>query len=170
MASTTSDERAVYLSSRREDTHELRIRPNANANGGIRRKSEPTSRGTKSNNNTNNNDIITGEFDHSKSTLMSNAVRGRTFLLSCIAVLIMLFLYFGSSSKSQPSSTVGRYLTWEEAPASIEEFDHDNDKRVCRLPILSVEEWEMGRYWEREMPVIVKNVTDGWPALEHWTK
>ncbi len=112
---------------------------------------------------------------------MSNAVRGRTFLFSCIAVMIMLFVllghannlhyyHLGSSSESQPSSTLGRYLTWEEAPASREEFDHDNDKRVCRLPILSVEEWEMGRYWEREIPVIVKNVTDRWPALEHWTK
>ena len=35
---------------------------------------------------------------------------------------------------------------------------------------ISVEEWEEGRYWERDVPVIVRNVTDHWKALEHWTK
>eukprot|EP00804_Cyclotella_cryptica_P011474 CCRYP_016394-RB/>CCRYP_016394-RB protein AED:0.43 eAED:0.43 QI:195/1/1/1/1/1/4/148/320 len=64
----------------------------------------------------------------------------------------------------------GHYPTWEDAPASAEEFDHDNDKSICRLPIISVAEWETGRYWEKEEPVIVKNVTDGWMALQHWTK
>jgi hypothetical protein len=62
------------------------------------------------------------------------------------------------------------YSTWEEAPISAGEFDHENDRNVCRLPIISVDEWESGRYWEREEPVIVRNVTDGWGALEHWTK
>jgi len=65
---------------------------------------------------------------------------------------------------------LGKYNTWEEAPASTKEFDHDNNKKVCRLPIISVDEWESGRYWEKEEPCIVKNVTDGWLALEHWTK
>ena len=65
---------------------------------------------------------------------------------------------------------LGQYNTWEEAPASTKEFDHDNNKKVCRLPIISVDEWESGRYWEKEEPCIVKNVTDGWLALEHWTK
>jgi len=68
------------------------------------------------------------------------------------------------------SSLLGPYATWEDAPASTEEFDHDNDKSVCRLPIISVEEWEAGRYWERNEPVLVQNVTDGWAAMEHWTK
>eukprot|EP00985_Skeletonema_marinoi_P032860 scaffold39814_cov329-Skeletonema_marinoi.AAC.1 len=63
-----------------------------------------------------------------------------------------------------------RYKTWEEAPASYEEFDHDNDPSVCRLPIVTVEEWEKNRMWESETPVIVKNVTDGWKALENWSK
>ena len=62
------------------------------------------------------------------------------------------------------------YETWEDAPASWGEFGHDNDPGVCGIPVLSVEEWEEGRYWEREEPVLVRNVTDGWPALEHWTK
>ena len=75
-----------------------------------------------------------------------------------------------SSCDSSSPSSLGRYPTWEAAPASREEFDHDNDKDVCRLQILSVEEWEAGRYWEKDEPVIVKNVTDGWQALEHWTK
>lgn len=64
----------------------------------------------------------------------------------------------------------GPYGTWEEAPSSVEEFDHDNRKSVCRLPVVSVEEWERGRYWEGEEPVIVQNVTGGWLALDHWTK
>lgn len=62
------------------------------------------------------------------------------------------------------------YETWEDAPASWEEFGHDNDPSVCGIPVLSVEEWEEGRYWEREEPVLVRNATDGWSALEHWTK
>lgn len=57
-----------------------------------------------------------------------------------------------------------------DAPASTEEFDHDNDPEVCGLPILTVEEWEAGRYWEGKKPVIVKNVTAGWAAMEHWKK
>lgn len=65
---------------------------------------------------------------------------------------------------------LGRYPRWDDAPTSAEEFDHDNDKTVCRLPVISVEEWEAGRYWEGEEPVIVQNVIEGWPALEHWTK
>jgi len=66
--------------------------------------------------------------------------------------------------------SLGRYKTWDEAPASYEEFDHDNDPSVCRLPFVTVEEWEKNRMWEGETPVIVKNVTDNWKALEHWTK
>lgn len=75
------------------------------------------------------------------------------------------------ASKAEPSSLGSYpYATWEDAPASYEEFDHDNDERVCRLPIISVEEWEEGRYWEGDEPVLVQNVTEGWAALEHWKK
>ena len=62
------------------------------------------------------------------------------------------------------------YLNWEDAPASRDEFDHDNDPSVCGIPVLTVEEWEAGRYWEGSKPVLVKNVTDGWAALKHWKK
>lgn len=140
----------------------MRNRSNAinnNANGGSgsrRRKAEPRSNGIKS---------------KSKSSFLSKEV------LSCISValIILIVLLMGytnlniNESDSQ-STSLGLYATWEEAPASIHEFDHDNDKTVCRLPIITVEEWETGRYWEREVPVIVKNVTDAWPALKHWTK
>ena len=71
---------------------------------------------------------------------------------------------------TEQQTNLGQYNTWEEAPASTKEFDHDNNKKVCRLPIIDVEEWESGRYWEKDEPCIVKNVTDGWLALEHWTK
>jgi len=33
-----------------------------------------------------------------------------------------------------------------------------------------VEEWEVGRYWEGNQPVLVKNATDGWAALNNWKK
>jgi len=33
-----------------------------------------------------------------------------------------------------------------------------------------MEEWEAGRYWEKDKPVLVKNATDGWKALNHWKK
>jgi hypothetical protein len=107
--------------------------------------------------------------------VLNNAVRVRVTSLMVILLLAMLGyakFYHGSSERqsSSSSSSLGRYPTWEAAPASKDEFDHDNEKSVCRLPILSVEEWEAGKYWEREVPVIVKNVTDGWMALEHWTK
>eukprot|EP00804_Cyclotella_cryptica_P020021 CCRYP_007896-RA/>CCRYP_007896-RA protein AED:0.46 eAED:0.46 QI:229/1/0.66/1/0.5/0.66/3/0/148 len=75
----------------------------------------------------------------------------------------LLGLYGASSYETQ-------YENWEDAPASREEFDHDNDPEVCGLPILTVEEWEAGRYWEGNKPVIVKNVTAGWAAMEHWKK
>lgn len=162
MASTTSHERAVYLSSRRDATH-VRNRSNAinnNANGGSgsrRRKAEPRSNGTIK--------------SKSKSSFLSKEV------LSCISVamIILIVLLMGytnlnNNESDSQSTSLGLYATWEEAPSSIHEFDHDNDKTVCRLPIITVEEWETGRYWEREVPVIVKNVTDAWPALKHWTK
>mmetsp|Transcript_27890 Transcript_27890/g.58918 ORF Transcript_27890/g.58918 Transcript_27890/m.58918 type:complete len:194 (-) Transcript_27890:11-592(-) len=57
---------------------------------------------------------------------------------------------------------------WEDGPSSWEEFGHDNDPEVCGVPVLTVEEWESGKYWEGSKPVIVKNVTEGWAALNHW--
>mmetsp|Transcript_25972 Transcript_25972/g.55845 ORF Transcript_25972/g.55845 Transcript_25972/m.55845 type:complete len:363 (-) Transcript_25972:131-1219(-) len=59
-------------------------------------------------------------------------------------------------------------LDWEDGPTSWEEFGHDNDPSVCSLRFLTVEEWEAGKYWEGDQPVIVKNVTDGWAALNNW--
>jgi hypothetical protein len=99
--------------------------------------------------------------------------------LYCLVRIVLVEAYAGvdlscaegdASCAAASSSVFGRYSTWEEAPSSSEEFDHDNDGTICRLPIISVEEWERGLYWEREEPVIVRNVTDGWMALEHWTK
>eukprot|EP00581_Thalassiosira_minuscula_P008321 CAMPEP_0183703902 /NCGR_PEP_ID=MMETSP0737-20130205/1453_1 /TAXON_ID=385413 /ORGANISM="Thalassiosira miniscula, Strain CCMP1093" /LENGTH=453 /DNA_ID=CAMNT_0025930705 /DNA_START=18 /DNA_END=1379 /DNA_ORIENTATION=- len=57
---------------------------------------------------------------------------------------------------------------WEDGPSSWQEFGHDNDPNVCGLPVLTVEEWEAGKYWEGNKPVIVKNVTDGWAANHNW--
>jgi len=102
-------------------------------------------------------------------------------LLLCIIVTLLVAAIFASpeSCTEGPGTCTydenekiyfGNYSTWEEAPNSLDEFDHDNSKHICGLPILTVEEWEEGRFWEAENPVIVKNVTAGWRALVHWTK
>ena len=59
---------------------------------------------------------------------------------------------------------------WEDGPSSWEEFGHDNDPNVCGLPLLTVEEWEAGRHWLGDKPVLVSGVTDGWAALSNWKK
>jgi len=90
--------------------------------------------------------------------------------------LTALFVILSTKAQSQTCSddgtciNTGRYKTWEDSPASWAEFGHDNDKSICRLPIITVEEWENGQYWLKMEPVIVKNITDGWGALQHWTK
>ena len=62
------------------------------------------------------------------------------------------------------------FLEWGDGPSSRDEFDHNNDPRVCGVEFLTVDEWEAGRHWERQQPVIVRNVTAGWAALTHWKK
>ena len=60
------------------------------------------------------------------------------------------------------------HLNWEDGTTSWDEFGHDNSPDMCNLPILTVEEWEAGKYWERDQPAIVRNVTKGWAALHSW--
>jgi len=59
---------------------------------------------------------------------------------------------------------------WEDGPSSWNKFGHDNDPAMCGLSVLTVEEWEAGKYWDGNKPVLVRNVTDGWAALENWKK
>jgi hypothetical protein len=59
-------------------------------------------------------------------------------------------------------------LRWDDGPSSWDEFGHDNDPDVCRMRTITVEEWESGRYWRGNVPVMVKNVTAGWDANVHW--
>ena len=112
-----------------------------------------------------------------KSATTNNHKTMNMGVLSAVVVVLALaydnFRLRFNTSHAQPQNgeiKLGRYKTWEEAPASYEEFGHDNDPSVCRLPIVSVEEWEEKRMWEGETPVIVKNVTQNWKALQHWTK
>ena len=100
------------------------------------------------------------------------SIRKGAFIFTNIEAFLALIygINVGTPSTCTSEISLGRYLTWEDAPSSRDEFDHGNDKRLCGLPIVSVEQWEAGRLWEGEQPVIVKNVTDGWKALEHWTK
>ena len=58
-------------------------------------------------------------------------------------------------------------LNWEDGYASWDEFGHDNSEN-CNVPKLTVEEWEAGKFWKGDTPVIVKNVTDDWAALTNW--
>jgi len=97
-----------------------------------------------------------------------------------IRLLILLTAWICASSdpscagvdvnESSTQINTGRYATWEDAPASIEEFDHDNNEDICRLPIISLKKWEAGKFWLYNQPFIVTNVTDDWPALRRWTK
>lgn len=91
-------------------------------------------------------------------------------LLISIVIVILVFIGIAYYTSFGSSSSIIRYSTWENAPSSLQEFDHDNDASVCRLPIITVNEWENNRYWERDVPVIVQNVTDTWMANMHWTK
>ena len=61
-------------------------------------------------------------------------------------------------------------LEWEDGPSSWEEFGHDNDPSVCGVQRLTVAEWEAGRYWKKNRPVIVTNATAGWAAMHRWRK
>ena len=75
-----------------------------------------------------------------------------------------------TNTDNDPNSPYTKYKDWEDAPASWEEYGHDNDPYVCGVERLTVEEWEKGRYWNKNKPVIVMNVTAEWPAAKHWTK
>jgi len=75
-----------------------------------------------------------------------------------------------TNTDNDPNSPYTKYKDWEDAPASWEEYGHDNDPYVCGVERLTVEEWEKGKYWNKNKPVIVMNVTDQWPAVKHWTK
>jgi hypothetical protein len=108
-----------------------------------------------------------------KTVAIATIMTAASAHLRALTTILALFRTTADQSCSTADETcvdTGRYKTWEESPASWEEFGHDNDKSICRLPIISVEEWEKGQYWLRQEPVIVKNVTKGWGALEHWTK
>ena len=57
---------------------------------------------------------------------------------------------------------------WEDGHSSWDEFGHDNDPSVCRMRTMTVDEWEAGRHWRGNVPVMVTNVTDGWVANVNW--
>ncbi len=61
-------------------------------------------------------------------------------------------------------------MEWEDGPSSWMEFGHDNDDSVCGLRLITLDEWEGGRHWELDVPVLVSGVTDGWKALYNWKK
>ena len=55
---------------------------------------------------------------------------------------------------------------WEDGHASWEEFGHNNEH--CNLQTITVQEWEDGKYWEKDDPVLVTGVTEHWAANENW--
>jgi hypothetical protein len=59
-------------------------------------------------------------------------------------------------------------LRWDDGPSSWDEFGHDNDPDVCRMRTMTVAEWESGRHWRNDVPVMVTNVTAGWAANVNW--
>lgn len=91
-------------------------------------------------------------------------------LALCAAVLALAARAAGGDGEGEGDVVDygNHHSEWEDGPASWEEFGHDNDPDVCGLPRLTVEEWEAGRHWEGSRPVLVKDVTKGWAALENW--
>ena len=78
-----------------------------------------------------------------------------------------------SDHEAETETTIdygNRNVEWEDGPTSWDEFGHDNAQDVCGIPNISVEEWEAGRYWEGDTPVIIRNVTNGWAALHTMKK
>ena len=57
---------------------------------------------------------------------------------------------------------------WEDGHSSWDEFGHDNDPSVCKMRTMTAGEWEAGRHWRNNVPVMVTNVTDSWAANFHW--
>ena len=86
------------------------------------------------------------------------------------ATLLALATVAGSQDAAEEIDYGNHNLEWEDGPTSWEEFGHANAPDVCGLPVLTVEEWEAGKYWEGNKPVLVKNMTDGWAALTNWKK
>lgn len=89
-------------------------------------------------------------------------------LIASFAAALNAETCLGCALNTDEESPYTKYKDWEDAPASWEEYGHDNS--VCGVPRLTVEQWEKGKYWQRNKPVIVMNVTEQWPAVEHWKK
>jgi hypothetical protein len=74
-----------------------------------------------------------------------------------------------SRSEANGDIDYGNHNTqWSQGPSSWEEFGHTNDPSVCKLQTITVDEWERGKYWRGNVPVLVMNVTDNWDANVHW--
>ena len=78
----------------------------------------------------------------------------RRLLPAILAVVFSLALATLADDAATCQDTVacadvdtGRYPTWEDAPTSADEFDHDNPEEICRLPIISLKKWEAGKFW-----------------------
>jgi hypothetical protein len=74
-----------------------------------------------------------------------------------------------SRSEANGDIDYGNHNTqWSQGPSSWEEFGHTNDPSVCKLQTITVDEWERGKYWRGNVPVMVMNVTTNWDANVHW--
>jgi hypothetical protein len=93
------------------------------------------------------------------------------FLAVCVGVTFSQEDTVTTATMEEENIDYGNHnLEWEDGPSSWDEFGHDNAPDICGVQVLTVQEWEEGRYWAGNKPVIVKNVTDGWAALNNWKK
>ena len=100
--------------------------------------------------------------------LLSITVTSGFSMMPSRLLTILLVLLFAILPRQEVAADDGNHnRNWEDGFASWDEFGHDNSDN-CNIPKLTVEEWEMGRYWEGNVPVIVKNVTGGWAANHNW--
>jgi hypothetical protein len=105
--------------------------------------------------------IVAGELNGSRAVEIKIAS-------ACCTSFYLVIMTIVAEGDNNPYNPIPK--EWEDGQSSWEEFGHDNNPDICGLPLLSVAEWENGRYWERNKPVLVSGVTDGWAALSNWKK
>jgi len=109
-------------------------------------------------------------FSYGRGYKQASFLSTLSLLASFSAALNSETTCIGCPLNADENSPYSKYKHWEDAPASWEEYGHDNDESVCGVPRLTVEQWEKGKWWQKNKPVIVMNVTEQWPAVEHWKK
>ena len=67
----------------------------------------------------------------------------------------------GGEADADDGADYGNHTArWDQGHSSWEEFGHENDPDVCRMMTITPDEWERGKYWRHNVPVMVSRVLD----------